>query len=60
MQFLVEAVVLSSLGGIIGIILALVGSVALTRLLQVPFIFDPSIVVGVQPAPRAGKPLICA
>jgi putative ABC transport system permease protein len=45
MQFLVEAVVLSSLGGIIGIILALVGSVALTRLLQVPFIFDPSIVV---------------
>jgi len=44
LQFLVEAVVLSSLGGIIGIIIALAGSVALTDLMQVPFIFNQSIV----------------
>ena len=45
MQFLVEAVVLSSLGGIIGIVLALVGSVVLTDLMQVPFVFNVNIVV---------------
>ena len=45
MQFLVEAVVLSSLGGIIGILLAIAGSIGLSRLLQVPFIFNPSIVL---------------
>lgn len=45
MQFLVEAVVLSSLGGIIGIILALAGSVALADLMQVPFVFNAGIIV---------------
>jgi putative ABC transport system permease protein len=45
MQFLVEAVVLSSLGGVIGIVLALAGSVALADLMQVPFVFNPGIVV---------------
>lgn len=45
MQFLVEAVVLSSLGGIIGIVLALVGSVVLADLMQVPFVFNVNIVV---------------
>ena len=45
MQFLVEAVVLSSLGGIIGIVLALVGSVVLADLMQVPFVFNINIVV---------------
>lgn len=45
MQFLVEAVVLSTLGGIIGIVLALVGSVVLADLMQVPFIFNVKIVV---------------
>ncbi len=45
MQFLVEAVVLSSLGGIIGIVLALVGSIVLTDLMQVPFVFNVNIVV---------------
>jgi putative ABC transport system permease protein len=45
LQFLVEAVVLSSFGGLVGIILALSGSVGLTRLLKVPFIFNPGIVV---------------
>jgi len=44
MQFLVEAVVLSSLGGIIGIVLALVGSIALAELMQVPFVFNAGIV----------------
>lgn len=44
MQFLVEAVVLSSLGGIIGIVLALTGSVVLADLMQVPFVFNAGIV----------------
>jgi len=44
-QFLVEAVVLSSFGGIIGIVLAMAGSLGLTRLLAVPFVFNPGIVV---------------
>ena len=45
MQFLVEAVVLSSLGGILGIILALASSLALADLLMVPFIFNGGIVL---------------
>ncbi len=44
-QFLVEAVVLSSFGGVIGIVLALVASYGLTSMLQVPFVLDPAIVV---------------
>jgi len=44
MQFLVEAVVLSSLGGIIGILLAIAGSVALADLMQVPYVFDAKII----------------
>ena len=45
MQFLVEAVVLSSFGGLFGIILALAGSVGLSYVLHVPFVFDLGIVV---------------
>jgi putative ABC transport system permease protein len=45
MQFLVEAVVLSSFGGLFGIALALAASVWLAAILQVPFIFNPGIVV---------------
>ena len=45
MQFLVEAVVLSSLGGIIGILLSIAGSLGLAGLLHVPFVFNPTIVV---------------
>jgi len=45
MQFLVEAVVLSSFGGIIGIVLAMFASMGLASMLQVPFIFSPGIVV---------------
>jgi len=44
MQFLVEAVALSSLGGIIGIVLALAGAAALTDLMQVPFVFNAKII----------------
>ncbi len=44
MQFLVEAAVLSSLGGVVGIVLALVSSVLLASLLNVPFIFNAPII----------------
>ncbi|MEA3539520.1 MAG: ABC transporter permease [Pseudomonadota bacterium] len=43
MQFLVEAVVLSCLGGLIGLVIALFASIAIAPLMQVPFIFDPKI-----------------
>ena len=42
-QFLVEAVVLAALGGVVGLLLALGASVAISRLMQVPFAFDPAI-----------------
>jgi putative ABC transport system permease protein len=45
LQFLVEAVALSSLGGVLGILLALAASVGLTRLLNVPFVFNGGIVL---------------
>ncbi len=45
MQFLVEAVVLSSLGGLLGIVLAIAASLGLTALLQVPFIFNGLIII---------------
>ncbi len=45
MQFLVEAVVLAAFGGIFGIFLALTAAVGLTKVLQVPFVFNPSIVI---------------
>ena len=45
LQFLVEAVVLSSFGGVIGILLALGSSVALAGVLQVPFVFNAPIVL---------------
>ena len=43
LQFLIEAVVLAALGGIIGVLLATAASAALARVLQVPFLFDPGI-----------------
>lgn len=45
LQFLVEAVVLSSMGGGIGIILALVVSAGLAKLLLVPLVIKPGIIV---------------
>jgi putative ABC transport system permease protein len=44
-QFLVEAVTLSSLGGMLGIALALGASLSLAGVLKVPFVFDGGIVV---------------
>ncbi len=43
LQFLVEAVALSSLGGIVGIALATLASVGLAGIMQVPYLFDPAI-----------------
>ena len=44
-QFLVEAVVLSSVGGVVGIALGLAAAVAGTRAIGAPFVFQPGIVV---------------
>jgi putative ABC transport system permease protein len=43
LQFLIEAVVLSALGGLIGIIIATAASYSLSILMKVPYVFDPSI-----------------
>jgi putative ABC transport system permease protein len=45
LQFLVEAVVLSSFGGFIGIVLALGTALALSGVFQVPFVFKGGIVI---------------
>lgn len=45
LQFLVEAVVLSSLGGIIGISLAVAGSYALAGLMGMPVVLNPGIML---------------
>ncbi|UCG11942.1 MAG: FtsX-like permease family protein, partial [Deltaproteobacteria bacterium] len=45
MQFLVEAVVLSSFGGLFGILLGLASAAAGARFLAVPFVLNPGIVV---------------
>jgi putative ABC transport system permease protein len=44
-QFLIEAVVLSSLGGVIGIVLAMGGSFLLANLMKVPFVFSSGIII---------------
>ncbi len=43
LQFLIEAVVLSAIGGLIGIIIATVASYLLAGVMGVPFTFDPTI-----------------
>ncbi len=43
LQFLIEAVVLSSLGGLIGVALATGASIFLARLMDIPYLFDPGI-----------------
>ena len=40
LQFLIEAVVLAALGGVIGIVLATGASIVLTRVMDVPYIFN--------------------
>jgi putative ABC transport system permease protein len=68
LQFLIEAVVLAALGGLIGIILATGASVVLAGLMQVPYSFNTSInllsfvfsagigiLFGYMPAKRAAR-----
>ena len=68
MQFLIEAVVFGCLGGLLGVAIALVGSIVLAGVMGVPFIFDPfinvvafgfaaltGIVFGYFPARRAAQ-----
>ncbi|MBP6405241.1 MAG: ABC transporter permease [Ramlibacter sp.] len=43
LQFLIEAVVLSALGGVVGIVIATGASYGLSMLMAVPYAFDPSI-----------------
>jgi putative ABC transport system permease protein len=43
LQFLIEAVVLASLGGLVGIALATGASIVLAGMMQVPYVFDPAI-----------------
>ena len=45
LQRIVEAVVLSSFGGLLGVTLALGASVWVASLLRVPFVFNATIVV---------------
>ena len=45
LQFLIEAVVLSGFGGLAGIVIALVASSGLARLLEVPLILDPGMIL---------------
>ncbi|MFM2347033.1 MAG: hypothetical protein RL654_1786 [Pseudomonadota bacterium] len=68
LQFLIEAVVLSSFGGLVGIALATVASIGLSSLLAMPYVFQPGInglafvfsaaigvVFGYVPARRAAR-----
>ncbi|WP_423709360.1 ABC transporter permease [Undibacterium sp. WLX3042] len=43
LQFLIESTVLSTLGGLIGIVLAAGASILLAQIMQVPYMFNPSI-----------------
>jgi putative ABC transport system permease protein len=43
LQFLIEAVALSALGGLVGIVLAFFVCLALTALMNMPFLFNPGI-----------------
>lgn len=68
LQFLVEAVTLSSVGGIVGLLLATIASTLLAQVMQVPFVFNPQInvtafvfsgaigiIFGYLPAKRAAR-----
>jgi putative ABC transport system permease protein len=68
LQFLVEAVVLSAVGGLIGVVFATAASAVLARVMQVPLLFDPlinllsfgfaaviGVVFGFFPARRAAR-----
>jgi len=65
LQFLIEAVVLSALGGLIGIVLATGASIGLARLMDVPYVFNVGVnllfsaaigvLFGYVPARRAAR-----
>jgi putative ABC transport system permease protein len=68
LQFLIEAVMLSCLGGLIGIVLAFVACLGLSSLMHMPFLFNPAInllafgfsaaigvIFGFMPARRAAQ-----
>ncbi len=68
LQFLTEAIVLCALGGLVGLLLAFVASISLAGVIDVPFVFDPTInivsflfaagmgiVFGYYPARRASE-----
>ncbi len=46
MQFLAESVTLAALGGVMGIVLGIGAAIVGTRIIGVPFVFDPGIVAG--------------
>ncbi len=43
LQFLIEAVVLSALGGVVGVLIATAASYGGAKLMAVPYVFDPTI-----------------
>ena len=43
LQFLIEAVVLAALGGVVGIVVATGASIVLANVMKVPYVFDPAI-----------------
>jgi putative ABC transport system permease protein len=43
LQFLIEAVVLAALGGVVGIVVATGASIVLADVMKVPYLFDPAI-----------------
>jgi len=43
LQFLIEAVVLAALGGIVGIVIATAASIIFASVMGVPYLFDPTI-----------------
>ena len=43
LQFLIEAVVLASLGGLIGVVLATIASMVLAGVMEVPYLFNPGV-----------------
>ncbi|KPK36276.1 MAG: multidrug ABC transporter substrate-binding protein [Nitrospira bacterium SG8_35_1] len=45
LQFLVEAVVLSTLGGIMGILFGVSSSFGLTKIFRIPYVLDPFMIV---------------
>ncbi|MDP2768386.1 MAG: FtsX-like permease family protein, partial [Giesbergeria sp.] len=43
LQFLIEAVVLAALGGLLGIVLATGASIVLSKVMGVPYLFNPGV-----------------